>query len=81
MSDETKKFLTEEELVQIQNYKVNKNQITFALGENRIQKESLLSTYRNVVSQEQDFYNNLSIKYGNGNLDLNTGEITPVTNE
>ena len=81
MSDETKKFLTEEELVQIQNYKVNKNQITFALGENRIQKESLLSTYRNVVSQEQDFYDKLSIKYGNGNLDLNTGEITPVTNE
>jgi hypothetical protein len=81
MSDETKKFLTEEELVQIQNYKANKNQITFALGENRIQKESLLSTYRNVVSQEQDFYDKLSIKYGNGNLDLNTGEITPVTNE
>jgi hypothetical protein len=81
MSDETKKFLTEEELVQLRNYKVNKNQITFALGENRIQKESLLSTYRNVVSQEQDFYDKLSIKYGNGNLDLNTGEITPVTNE
>ena len=80
MSDETKKFLTEEELVQLKNYKANKNQITFALGENRIQKESLLSTYRNLVSQEQDFYNKLSIKYGNGNLDLNTGEITP-TNE
>jgi hypothetical protein len=81
MSDETKKFLTEEELVQIQNYKANKNQITFALGENRIQKELLLSTYRTLVSQEQDFYDKLSIKYGNGNLDLNTGEITPVTNE
>jgi hypothetical protein len=81
MSDETKKFLTEEELVQLKNYKANKNQITFALGENRLQKESLLSTYRSLVSQEQDFYNNLSIKYGNGNLDLNTGEITPVTNE
>ena len=81
MSEETKKFLAEEELAQIQNYKVNKNQITFALGENRLQKESLLSTYRSLVSQEQDFYNNLSIKYGNGNLDLNTGEITPVTNE
>jgi pyruvate-formate lyase-activating enzyme len=80
MSDETKKFLTEEELVQLKNYKANKNQITFALGENRLQKESLLSTYRNLVSQEQDFYNKLSIKYGNGNLDLNTGEITP-TNE
>jgi hypothetical protein len=81
MSEETKVFLTEEELAQIQNYKANKNQITFALGENRIQKESLLSTYRSLVSQEQDFLNQLSTKYGNGNLDLNTGEITPVINE
>ena len=81
MSEETKIFLTEEELAQLKNYKANKNQITFALGENRIQKESLLSNYRNLVSQEQDFYNKLSIKYGNGNLDVNTGEITPITNE
>ena len=62
MSDETKKFLTEEELVQLKNYKANKNQVTFALGENRLQKESLLFTYRNLTSQEQDFLNKLSIK-------------------
>ena len=78
MSDETKKFLTEEELVQLKNYKANKNQITFALGENRLQKESLLSTYRNLTSQEQDFLNKLSIKYGDGSLDLNTGEIISI---
>jgi len=78
MSEETKKFLTEEELVQLKNYKANKNNITFALGENRLQKESLLSTYRNLVFQEQDFLNKLSIKYGDGSLDLNTGEIIPI---
>ena len=81
MSDETKKFLTEEELVQLKNYKANKNQITFAIGENRLQKESLLSTYRNLTSQEQEFLNKLSIKYGDGSLDLNTGEIIPIENE
>ena len=81
MSDETKKFLTEEELVQLKNYKANKNQVTFALGENRLQKESLLSTYRNLTSQEQEFLNKLSIKYGDGSLDLNTGEIIPIGNE
>ena len=81
MSDETKKFLTEEELVQLKNFRANKNQITFAIGENRLQKESLLSTYRNLTSQEQDFLNKLSIKYGDGSLDLNTGEIIPVGNE
>jgi hypothetical protein len=78
MSEETKKFLTEEELAQLRNYKANKNQITFALGENRLQKESLLSTYRNLTSQEQDFLNKLSIKYGDGSLDINTGEIIPI---
>jgi hypothetical protein len=81
MSDETKKFLTEEELVQLKNYKANKNQVTFAIGENRLQKESLLSTYRNLTSQEQEFLNKLSIKYGDGSLDLNTGEIIPIGNE
>ncbi len=81
MSEETKKFLTEEELVQLKSFRANKNQITFAIGENRLQKESLLSTYRNLVSQEQEFLNKLSIKYGDGSLDLNTGEITLPTNE
>ena len=81
MSDETKKFLTEEELVQLKNFKANKNQITFAIGENRLQKESLLFTYHNLTSQEQDFLNKLSIKYGDGSLDLNTGEIVPIDNE
>jgi hypothetical protein len=77
MSDEIKK-LTVEELEQVKVFKANKNQITFALGENRIQKEMLLGSYRQVATQEQDFLDKLSIKYGNGNLDLNTGEITSV---
>ena len=81
MSDEIKKFLTEEELSQLKNYKENKNQITFALGENRIQKEMLLGSYRQVATQEQEFLSKLSIKYGDGSLDLVTGEITPTTNE
>jgi hypothetical protein len=75
------KFLTEEELNQLNGFKTQKNQITFALGENRIQKENLLVTYRTVVTQEQEFYNKLSIKYGDGSLDLNTGEITPLESQ
>jgi len=76
MSEETKKFITEEELLQVKNFKVQKDNITFALGKNRIEKEILLSSYKTVVSQEQDYHNKLSIKYGDGNLNLNTGEIT-----
>ena len=80
MSDE-KKFISEEDLNQIKLFKAQTSNITFALGKNRIEKESLLASYRNVISQEQEFYNKLSIKYGDGSLDLNTGEIIPFENE
>ena len=80
MSEE-KKFVTEEELLQIKSFKVQKDNITFGLGKNRIEKETLIASYKNVVSQEQDYYNKLSIKYGDGSLDLNTGEIIPFENE
>ena len=78
MIDMEIKKLTEEELAQVKNYKANKNQITFALGENRIQKEMLLGSYRNVATQEQDFFDKLAIKYGEGSIDINTGEISSI---
>jgi hypothetical protein len=80
MSEE-KKFISEEDLNQIKAFRAQLNNITFALGKNRIEKENLLASYRNVVAQEQDYYNKLSIKYGDGSLDLNTGEIVPFENE
>ncbi len=80
MSEE-KKFISEEDLNQIKAFKAQTNNIAFALGKNRIEKENLLVSYRNVVAQEQEFYNKLSIKYGDGSLDLNTGEIVPFENE
>lgn len=80
MSEE-KKFISEEELNQIKTFRAQENQITFALGKNRIEKENLLASYRNVFTQEQEFHSKLSIKYGDGSLDLNTGEIVPFENE
>jgi hypothetical protein len=80
MSDE-KKFISEEDLNQIKAFKAQTNNIAFALGKNRIEKENLLTSYRNVATQEQDYYSKLSIKYGDGSLDLNTGEIVPFENE
>ena len=73
--------LTAEELNQLKAFKAQLNQITFALGENRIRKENLISSYRSLTTQEQDFHNKLSIKYGDGSIDLNTGEAVPYTNE
>jgi hypothetical protein len=36
----------------------------------------LLSAYKNLAAQEQDLLGRLNIKYGNGSIDFNTGEIT-----
>ena len=50
MSEETvKKFIAEDELAQVQNFKKVKNNITFALGENRLYKESLLESSERVA--------------------------------
>ena len=76
-----KKFLTEEELTQLKNFKTQQGQIALALGENRLQKENILSSYRMIAAQEQEFYKNLSIKYGDGSLDLSTGEIKPLESQ
>jgi hypothetical protein len=75
------KFITEEELNQLKGFKAQQNQITFALGEINIRKENLLSSYRTIAAQEQEFYSKLSIKYGDGSLDLNTGEITSLESQ
>jgi hypothetical protein len=80
MSEE-KKFISEEDLNQIKNFKIQINNIVFSLGKNRIDKENLINSYRTITSQEQEFYSKLSIKYGDGSLDLNTGEIIPFENE
>ena len=79
MSEE-KKVLSEEELNQVKAFRAQENQIMFALGKNRIEKENLLASYRAVVAQEQDFHSKLSIKYGDGSIDLSTGEIAPFEN-
>ena len=77
---EEKKVLSEEELNQVKAFRAQENQITFALGKNRIEKENLLASYRAVVTQEQDLHSKLSIKYGDGSIDLSTGEIAPFEN-
>jgi hypothetical protein len=75
------KFITEEELNQLKGFKAQQNQIAFALGEVNIRKENLLASYRAVATQEQEFYSKLSIKYGDGSLDLNTGEIKSLESQ
>jgi hypothetical protein len=67
--------VTPEELQQIKDIKSQFSNITFALGDNRIRKEQLLESYKTSVRQEQELLNVLSAKYGNGSINVITGEI------
>ena len=68
--------VTPEELQQITDIKTQFSNVTFALGDNRIRKEMLLDSYRNLAKQEQELLSALSTKYGDGSINVNTGEIT-----
>ena len=75
-NQQEKKFVTDEELNQIKFFRNQQSQIAFALGDLQLRKESLLNSHRTLLTQEQEFFNKLTIKYGDGVIDANTGEIT-----
>jgi len=68
--------ITAEELQQVHQIKTEYNNILMALGELPVRKEMLLEAYKKVALQEQELMGRLSIKYGDGSIDLKTGEIT-----
>lgn len=76
--------LTQEELKQLSTFQEKRNQITFNLGQVDIQK-AMLEGQRNLILEEltklQEEENtvgkNLQEKYGDGNINIETGEFTP----
>lgn len=74
-NQQEKKFVTDEELNQIKFFRNQQSQIAFALGDLQLRKESLLNSHRTLLTQEQEFFNKLTIKYGDGAIDATTGEI------
>ena len=77
--------LTDKELEVLKEYQITQNQITFELGNLDIQK-ALLEGQRSAILEKladlQEKSNKtareLQEKYGEGNIDLDAGEITPV---
>jgi hypothetical protein len=69
--------LTQEELQQIKDIREQYNNVVTALGELELQKQNVLARYNNVLNQEQTLAKTLSEKYGDGVIDINTGEIKP----
>ena len=77
--------LTEEELTILRDYQQKQNNITFNLGNVDIQKailegqrSTILEDLANLQEKSNKTAKELQDKYGDGNIDLETGECTTV---
>lgn len=75
--------LTEKELETLKEIQTKTNQITLLLGQIEVQKQILEGQKVNILNQFSDlqdeqskFAKELQEKYGDGNVDISTGEFT-----
>lgn len=75
--------LTSEELEKLQKFQTQNNQITNSLGQIEIQKQVLESQKIDILQQlsklqeeSSELSKELQEKYGNGSIDIETGEFT-----
>lgn len=74
MSDVKK--LTTEEIDQIKQIKADYSELAMALGELEIEKSRLLEVRKALQDREAALAKQLQDKYGQGSINLETGEIT-----
>ena len=74
--------LTPEELKKLQEYQIENNEIVAGLGtieltidDLKLQKAELLERFKKLQTQQNQSAKELQAKYGDGNIDLETGEI------
>jgi hypothetical protein len=86
------KQLTPEELSQIKEMQQQYNKFVFELGSVEAQLQNVLATkelieteksnvlvdIKKLGEREKELVNGLKAKYGTGNIDIETGEITPM---
>jgi len=72
--DDIKK-LTAEELQSVKNVKSEYTELAMALGELEIEKSRLLELRKDLYVREGNLAQQLQDKYGQGSIDLDTGEI------
>ena len=84
--------LTQEELQSIKDLQSKYNQTIFEIGAAEAQlivfqenieklteaKKGLVSDLKTIEQKESELVKSLQEKYGEGNIDINTGEISPV---
>ena len=79
------KKLSEEEVSKLKNYQNETNEIVGALGQIELQfelleekKEEILNKFKKLRVDQNQHAKELTEKYGDGNLDLEKGEIIPI---
>ena len=79
------KKLSEEEVAKLKDYQNDTNEIVGALGQIELQfelleekKEEILEKFKTLRTNQSTLAKELTEKYGDGNLDLEKGEIIPV---
>lgn len=73
--------LSKEELQELQSNQQVSNEVIFAIGELELQKAGLIDQFRELSIQQKDLGDQLTKKYGDGKINLNTGEIVPIDSE
>ena len=79
-----KKVLTPEELTSLKDLKNKYNQVSLNLGRIEIEfislsedKEKLKTEFNNLKNQELSLVEQMKVKYGEGTISLETGELLP----
>ena len=77
--------LTKDEIKEIGDIRSSVSNVTIAIGETEvafanleIRKNELLNNLKKLSEKQNDFANKLEDKYGNGSVNLDTGEFVPV---
>ena len=70
--------LSKEELQTLNEYQELSKDVIFALGELELQKMGLIDRFREISLQQEELGNELNKKYGDGKINLTSGEITPL---
>ncbi len=70
------KKLTESELSAVKAIKAEYNELVIAFGEVEVQKLRLIEVQKDLANREGDFAKQLQDKYGQGSINIETGEIS-----
>ncbi len=80
--------IKDEQLAKINELKGRYNELTFLIGQNKInqtnlkaEEEEMFEELVKLGAEEQNVLSEIQKEYGDGNLDTATGEFTPKTQE